>query len=415
MNTNSNVKVSVIIPVFNMAEWIGNAIEKVESQTLKELEIICIDDGSTDNTLDVLQGYMEQYPNIRVVHQENRGSGPARNNGIKHAVGEYVAFLDADDYYYTNDVLEYLYYKAIQNKAMICRGSSCDNRDGVINYKGLRPERVFIKEGFIDRSEFPGVVGMWAGIYSRQFLIENEVWFPDFLRGQDGVFSVKAIAKAGKVYCVPKTVYVYRKEHKTVLLSEEKATALLESDYEILKITSENGMKTTFNAWKKELCGEKAAALYKYAAKGNQHMLQIASKTNALIGGGLYEGQAIIEYVNQTKVNKESFLAHLRAVDNVYMYGAGTVARRVLAFLKDNGLTLNAVIVSDLSQNPSSFEGIPVRTIKGIQTEQSYEVIIATFWYLQDEIIHTLKENEITCFFPLDLCEFHLWQDEIIH
>ncbi len=415
MNTNAGIKVSVIIPVYNMAKWVGNAIEKVENQTLKELEIICIDDGSTDDTFQILQQYKRKYTNVQVIHQKNVGSGPARNVGIKRANGEYVAFLDADDYYYTNDALEYLYNKAIDNNAMICRGSSCDNREGVISYKSLRSERVFTKGGFIDKSEFPGATGMWAGIYNRQFLVKNEVWFPDLLRGQDGVFSIKAIARAGKVYCVPKTVYVYRKEHKMVRLTEEKATSLVEASYEILKITSENGMNAAFDAWKKEFFGEKAAALYKYAATGNLKMLQIASKVNALIGGGLFEGNEIIDYVNRTKVNKEVFLTHLRDVNNVYMYGAGTVARRVLAFLRDNGIELSAVIVTDLSQNPNTFEGIPVRTIDAINTDQSYEVIIATFWYLHDEIIHTLKENKITCFFPLDLCEFHLWQDEIIH
>ena len=410
-----DIKISVIIPVFNMSKWIGKAIDTVEKQTLKELEIICIDDGSTDITSDILLSYREKYQNLHVIIQENQGAGAARNTGIEKAQGEYLSFLDADDYYYSEDALEYLYRKAKENNAMICRGSSCDDREGVISTKGLRPERTFREEGFIPKDKFPGAIGYWAGIYNRRFLIEKNIRFPNLRRAQDGVFVTNCIAKAGQVYCVPQLVYVYRKEHKTVHFTEEKAVDLLEGEYQILKTARNNGMTAVYNAWRRELYGEKAAVLYHYAASGNKRMRELAKELNVLTDGKLFEGEAIDQYVQHVTEQKRLFLNHLKSQDAVYVFGAGTVARRLLAYLTENGIKPTAIIVSDLKQNPEMLEGIPVKPISSIQTDVNYTVIIATFWYLQDEISDTLRAQGVKSIIPLDLCEFHLWQDHIVH
>lgn len=410
-----SIKVSIIIPIYNMEQWIGKAIETVEKQTLKEHEIICIDDGSTDQTLDLLYTYKQKYPNIQVLHQENKGSGPARNLGIMHAQGEYVAFLDADDYYYSEDALEYLYLKAKERNALICRGSSCDDRDGILSFQGLRSERTFSEDQIISSRNFPGPVGMWAGIYKREFLVNNQIWFPDLIRGQDGVFSTKAIAAAGEVYCLKKVVYVYRKEHKRVTYTERKAVDAVKTMYEIYKIASENNLSGIYNAWKKELAGEQSAILYKAAANGNEEMLKLAMDINKVIGGGLYEGEDIKSYMNQVQENKTTFLNELKREKEVYVFGAGTIGGKVVDYLKRNGITPTAVIVSDASQNPQFISEVPVRQINEIQTGKEYEIIIATFPYLQDAITKLLRENNYRNIIPLDLCAFYLWQDEIIH
>ena len=413
---NTNIKVSVIIPVYNMAKWVGNAIEKVENQTLKELEIICIDDGSTDNTLEVLQEYKKRYPNLRVIHQENTGSGLARNNGIMHASGEYVVFLDADDYYYSEDALVFLYTKAKENNAVVCRGSSCDDRDGILSYQGLRPERSFSEDKVISSQEFPGPTGMWSGIYQRQFLLDHDIFFPNYIRGQDGVFSVKVIAAAGQVYCFKKVVYVYRKEHKTVVYTGKKALDAVKNLYDILQIALDNGMIVIFNAWKREMFGEPGAMLYKGVSNGNENFLEYAHKINGLTGGGLLEDEAAIkEYVDETKRNKLVFLNRLKEKEAVYVFGAGTIGKKVVDYLKSNDIILTAVIVSDLSQNPEEIDGTPVKTICDIRTDCDYVIIIATFPYSHESISHTLQENGIENIIPLDLCAFYLWQDEIIH
>ena len=105
------IKVSVIIPIYNACRYIRPALDSVISQTLQEIEIICVDDGSTDTSLDMLKIYQKQDSRIRIITKTNGGPALARNNGLARARGEYVAFLDADDFCEI-DMLEKLYNRA---------------------------------------------------------------------------------------------------------------------------------------------------------------------------------------------------------------------------------------------------------------------------------------------------------------
>ena len=108
---NSNIKVSVVMPIYNEEEYLRPALDSVIDQTLRDIEIICIDDGSTDGTLDILKEYQQKDERIRIVTETNAGPAIARNNGIRRARGEYIAFLDADDFFEL-DMLEKMYDEA---------------------------------------------------------------------------------------------------------------------------------------------------------------------------------------------------------------------------------------------------------------------------------------------------------------
>ena len=90
-------KVSVIVPVYNVEKYLKKCLDSLVNQTLKDIEIICVNDGSTDNSLQILQEYANTHPNIVIVDQENQGVSLARNNGIKKAKGGYIGFVDPDD------------------------------------------------------------------------------------------------------------------------------------------------------------------------------------------------------------------------------------------------------------------------------------------------------------------------------
>ena len=116
-------KVSVIIPVYNVEKYIGECLDSVINQTLKEIEIICVDDGSTDNSLNILKEYAKKDKRLIIISRENKGVGYSRNQGIEIARGEYIAFMDPDDYYPSVNVLQDLYNGAIKHKVNICGGS----------------------------------------------------------------------------------------------------------------------------------------------------------------------------------------------------------------------------------------------------------------------------------------------------
>ena len=95
----SEIKVSVIMPVYNAEDYLRPALDSVIDQTLKDIEIICIDDGSTDKSLEIIKEYQKADSRVRIVTENNAGPGAARNKGIVRARGKYIAFLDADDFY----------------------------------------------------------------------------------------------------------------------------------------------------------------------------------------------------------------------------------------------------------------------------------------------------------------------------
>ena len=100
------IKVSVIMPVYNAGEYLSRAISDVLSQTLTELELICVDDGSTDNSPKIIKDFAAKDKRVKVIREKNAGPAVARNSGLKSAKGRYVIFLDADDFYEKNLLME---------------------------------------------------------------------------------------------------------------------------------------------------------------------------------------------------------------------------------------------------------------------------------------------------------------------
>ncbi len=113
-----NIKVSVIVPIYNGAQFVDECVKQLVNQTLKEIEIIFVNDGSTDNSLEICKNLEKEYNNIIAINQENKGVSSARNNGIKVAKGKYVVFFDVDDKY-DIDICEFLYEIAEKNNAYI--------------------------------------------------------------------------------------------------------------------------------------------------------------------------------------------------------------------------------------------------------------------------------------------------------
>ena len=234
-------KISVIIPVYNVEEYLRECLDSVVNQTLKEIEIICVDDGSTDNSLEILKEYAQKDKRFTVIAQKNQGSGKARNNAIDNAKGEFIAFMDSDDMYPNEKTLEHLYNKAIENNVIICGGSLSQLREGgiiVSDPKEFEKGYCFETEGIVNYSDYQFDYGYWRFIYNRQFLKENQLYFPDYLRQQDPPFFVKTMAIAEKFYAVKETTYVYRISYKKIQWNERKTVDLFKGIRDCLVYSS---------------------------------------------------------------------------------------------------------------------------------------------------------------------------------
>ena len=207
-------KVSVVIPIYNAARFLRRCLDSVTGQTVKELEILCVDDGSTDESGAIVAQYMEKDPRVHLLRQENSGSGAARNRGIRCAGGEYIAFMDADDCYPEAGTLEKLYCAAAAHGVAICGGSfSALWPDGTVVTRFRRRRYggyTFARDGLWQYRDYQFDFGYHRFVYRRSFLLENDLFFPDYLRYQDPPFFVRAMTAAGCFYALHDVTYRYR-------------------------------------------------------------------------------------------------------------------------------------------------------------------------------------------------------------
>lgn len=206
-------KVSVIMPVYNAEDLLERSINSILEQTLKNVEVICVNDESTDNSLEVLEDFTDKYDFIKIINQKNSGSGKARNTGLDNAQGEYIAFLDADDIFVDKDSLEKMYQIGKDNDADIVGANLIRvNNDDVFeenfNYSSGN-YAFFDDESVIDSKDYGIPWAFYKNIFKRSFLDENKIRFPDLLRGQDPVFLAEILTKTEKIYTVNRNLYGY--------------------------------------------------------------------------------------------------------------------------------------------------------------------------------------------------------------
>lgn len=219
------MKVSVIMPVFNTAKYLEKSLSSLINQTLKDIEIICVDDGSSDNSLEVLKNFAQKDSRIKVFSQKNQGQSVARNAGIRVAKGDYIGFLDSDDWA-DEKMFEKLYNNAVEygSDIAMCSINLYDDVTGEMTDNDsyltldLFPEnfdnRAFSYEetlGFI----FRVCVVPWNKIFKRDFLNKNNIFFPEGLFFEDNVFNLETFLKSEKISLTREHLVYYRRFSKT--------------------------------------------------------------------------------------------------------------------------------------------------------------------------------------------------------
>ncbi|WP_205450011.1 CDP-glycerol glycerophosphotransferase family protein [Clostridium botulinum] len=207
-------EISVIIPAYNVEQYLDECFDSLINQTYKEFEIIVVNDGSTDSTRCMLEQYCGIVDNLIVINQENSGSaGGPRNKGINRAKGKYIFFLDPDDKLpYT--ALETLHSKIIKSNADICCGNyNKFKKNSMWTLKHVT-EKIYYSERittFNDEIGFANNIIAWNKLYNKKFLIENNIYFDENLRyGEDRSFVMKAYTHADSIHIIPNCIYNYR-------------------------------------------------------------------------------------------------------------------------------------------------------------------------------------------------------------
>ena len=227
-------KVSIIIPIYNTEKYLEQCLDSVKNQTLKDIEIICIDDGSTDNSLNILKEYSSKDNRFVVIKQNKEFPHNARNMGLQHATGEYIGFVDSDDWIDLN-FFEILYTNAKKQNADIARTTykyvyedyDCDSELNPIIIKKYKQNK---KLGRNDHS-----VVIWNAIYKTSFLREKKIDYFDYdLRMfQDDIpFTARVTMLSGKTIPCVGCYYYYRqnREGHLMTLSAKKIEMSLQAN-----------------------------------------------------------------------------------------------------------------------------------------------------------------------------------------
>ena len=278
-------KVSVIVPVYNTEEYLCQCLDSILSQSLKEIEIICIDDGSSDSSLKILRKYQQKDRRIRIITQNNLGSGPSRNKGIAISTGEFIAFMDSDDWYPDKDILEVIYGTAIKKEVVICGGSAIMWKQGkvITKFRGANSSHSFNKEGFMTFSEYQYPWGYWRFLYKRSFLLEHNLVFPNYRRGQDPPFFVNAMMAAKKFYATSKVTYCYRVSHKKICWDTLKINDYLNSIIYLLNISQKNRYSKLYTFAIKRFCWTYGIYIMKGLDKNNKIFSNKITEYNEII------------------------------------------------------------------------------------------------------------------------------------
>ncbi|MBO7081482.1 MAG: glycosyltransferase family 2 protein [Neisseriaceae bacterium] len=235
------IDVSVVIPVYNASLWLEECVNSVLSQQGVRMEVLLLDDCSTDESLSLAKQFQKQDDRVIVIqHPERVYSAVLRNQGIDLARGEYIAFMDADDFYPSEDTLHKLIETARKEDAPVCGGSLQrwdQQRKAVVSYV---PNQYFLNEQWADFVDYQYVGGFYRYVYRKSFLDQHQLRFANLRRFQDCEWLARVMATNPKFYTIKDCVYIYRKGHKKVAWNHENLKDHLTGVLSVLNLSKQH-------------------------------------------------------------------------------------------------------------------------------------------------------------------------------
>lgn len=233
-NCENKYLVSVIVPVYNVSNYLKKCLDSLVCQTMRDIEIILVDDGSTDSSGEICDYYERKYSNIKVIHRENGGLGMARNSGLEVATGDFVGFVDSDDYV-SYQMFEKLYCNAIENDADISYGNMCRfvQEDTLNQYEGNVCKEIKtwqgekeIRQYLLDRIGLPPEsindnfhgANVCSGLFRLDLIRKNNIKFVSerVFIAEDILFDIDIIPFCRKIVHTNELLYYYRYNPKSL-------------------------------------------------------------------------------------------------------------------------------------------------------------------------------------------------------
>lgn len=417
------MKISTIIPVYNAEKYIARCLDSVLAQGIEEQEIICVDDGSSDHSLEILRDYERKHDKIHVLTQQNSYAGVARNNGLLAAIGEYVHFMDADDYILPGAYIK-VYETAKTNSADYVKTKSMtfDMKSGTMcrkNYFSMEdfPDNIFGKVYSFDECQeilLKTARAPWTSFVKRSYLMENNIRFNSLKCINDHSFYIDVITHANRIVICNCYMVCYQTNNKESLMGirYENFICLIQS-YQIIR----EMVSDVPDYLRKKILGFEFRSFVGWYAKLNAMQRKEVQNIvkpfldkfdwNDLDGSSLTASTIapLYELLNM-KIPVECRIRDLAALKEIYsnldkliLYGAGTVCRALLQYLEKGKFGLNkifCIIVAEKTCNPDHVMGIPVHSMEECNLKSADGIIIATFENVQFPIYHRLSAS-VSC------------------
>ena len=395
-------KLSIIIPVYNTEQYLQECLDSICEQNFEDIQIICVNDCSTDNSFNILQQYKEHCNFVEVhCNSGNRGLSYARNKGMKYANGEYIMFVDSDDYI-AHNILHELFYEIKHKDADVMLfdvqevGNNVYDKDKRIRkqlYADARGIQFF--SDLVKHDEM--FAGAWSGIYKREFLEQINLRFIEGILHEDIPFMFAALLKAQRVVYFPKVTYYYRQRENSILHKP---------DYEKLSLGLLTGVADMIITWQQ--CKTQNENADKYDIYVGKYIKSVIRLLNSRCASLRKEKQEISEGI--LKAFADNFDIHIKTdlsdyfslekveimkrQECVSLYGAGETAISIIPLLQDAGIRIDKIYVTNPDRNQDFLLGIPIMRFERIPFyDKQHCIVIAAVNKNKEEIMEQLSRN----------------------
>ncbi len=241
-------KVSVIIPVYNVEKYISQCLNSIINQSLNDIEIICVNDGSTDSSSSILEQYAHNDNRIKIINQVNQGQGVARNNAIKQANGEYIVFVDPDDWLVDGalekiykfisinkaDVIQFNYINYYEENKIKKYDSAAKNFKKLFHYDLLK-NKFYICKNLGKNCLANMSMVVWNKAYSTNFIKQNNIHFAPSKHAEDHLFTLMSLLNTDKIYYLDEYLYYYRTAYGSAMNKSSDENFCIFDNIKLLK------------------------------------------------------------------------------------------------------------------------------------------------------------------------------------
>lgn len=377
---NHKYMMTIIIPVYNRAEAIGRCLDSILCQDTHDIEIICINDASTDDTKNVLNEYAEKNSNIRVYTNIcNRGQGYSRNYGVDLSSGDYIWFVDSDDMIAQEAISELrkrlddndvIYFDSVRmdERGIVFRPSEIEEQ--LIPISGLE----FVQRGFMTSSSC-------FQLFRKKFLLQNSIRYREGYYAEDWVFGIKTLVLAARAIYLKKPFYTYIKSENSISNNERNEYAFMGLFMALFDLNefchSRDWADSTYRILIKEY-----ARLYRYVKRNYnifyekkldewaESLEASQSRLYWFIKADLF-GRKFIEKI------EVRILERIKFAEAVYIFGTGDVAMEILPIVDMLNKRVKAYLVSDnIPIGKKAIYGVPVYHLSEINDMRKDDLII---------------------------------------